>query len=202
MHNQHHSDNVHGEEIRHHDVAYDHSDLGARGIYAVLIAFAVFGVLVHVIIWGFMRYLGDFRLVKTPGAPVNIARPVVLPTGDPMLRFPTPVLQPNGVADLEMANKGWHETTTTYGWVNEQAGVARIPISSAIDLVAQRGLPTRPNAALPSTASFGSAPLIGGGYRSPQADNGQPSNQQPNVPQQPGPNNGPVQQSPAPQGRH
>lgn len=32
---------------------------------------------------------------------------------------------------------------TTYGWVDREKGVVRIPIDRAIDLLAQRGLPTR-----------------------------------------------------------
>jgi len=32
----------------------------------------------------------------------------------------------------------------TYGWVDQQKGVVRIPIQRAIDLVAERGLPSMP----------------------------------------------------------
>ena len=34
----------------------------------------------------------------------------------------------------------------SYGWVDQQAGVVRIPIDRAMELLAQRGLPTRPQA--------------------------------------------------------
>jgi hypothetical protein len=34
----------------------------------------------------------------------------------------------------------------SYGWVDQQAGIARIPIDRAMALLAQRGLPTRPQA--------------------------------------------------------
>ena len=33
---------------------------------------------------------------------------------------------------------------TTYGWVDRKGGIVRIPIDRAIDLLAQRGLPTKP----------------------------------------------------------
>jgi len=33
---------------------------------------------------------------------------------------------------------------TTYGWVDREKGIVRIPIDRAIDLLATRGLPTRP----------------------------------------------------------
>ncbi len=34
----------------------------------------------------------------------------------------------------------------TYGWVDQQHGIVRIPIDRAIDMLAQRGLPSRPAA--------------------------------------------------------
>ena len=36
------------------------------------------------------------------------------------------------------------KTLHSYGWMDQQAGVVRIPIDRAMELVAQRGLPTRP----------------------------------------------------------
>ena len=38
------------------------------------------------------------------------------------------------------------QTLNSYGWVDQQAGVVRIPIDRAMQLLAQRGLPTRPQA--------------------------------------------------------
>ena len=38
------------------------------------------------------------------------------------------------------------QTLNSYGWVDQQAGVVRIPIDRAMELLAQRGLPTRPQA--------------------------------------------------------
>ena len=52
----------------------------------------------------------------------------------------------------------------TYGWVNPNTGTVRIPIDQAIDMVAQKGLPSKPSPAgsdndgyrmIPSDASGG-----------------------------------------------
>ncbi len=110
-----------------------------------------------------MHYFGNYRITGAPSGPVNIARMAVVPKGDPALRFPTPVLQPDPVADLNKFKAGEQELLNEYGWVNQQSGVLRIPISRAIDLIAERGLPTRPDAGVPVSRSFGSAPLLGGG---------------------------------------
>ncbi len=36
-----------------------------------------------------------------------------------------------------------HEVLTTYGWMDKNAGVVRIPIERAKDLLIERGLPVR-----------------------------------------------------------
>jgi hypothetical protein len=163
MGNGHHNGEIHEETIRHHDVAYEHSDLGSRGIYGVLVGFAIFIVFVLLVTWGLLRYFGGFRITPRPAGPASVARYAAVPGGDPALRFPTPVLQPDPVADLNKFRAANEERLNTYGWVNQQAGVVRIPISRAMDLVAQRGLPTRSNAGVPVSQAFGSAPLLGGG---------------------------------------
>jgi len=44
----------------------------------------------------------------------------------------------------------------SYGWVDEQAGTAHIPIDHAMDLIVERGLPVRP-ASETETNSAGTA---------------------------------------------
>ena len=50
--------------------------------------------------------------------------------------------------------------STTYGWVDQQKGVVRIPIAQAMDLVVKKGLPVR--AAAPPTAEGVSVPTESG----------------------------------------
>jgi len=57
---------------------------------------------------------------------------------------PAPVLQVHphqGLVDYCAAQQ---ETVSSYGWVNQESGVARIPVDRAMDLILARGLPTRP----------------------------------------------------------
>jgi hypothetical protein len=44
---------------------------------------------------------------------------------------------------LEAFRAGEHEALTTYGWVDQNAGIVRIPIARAKELMLERGLPTR-----------------------------------------------------------
>jgi hypothetical protein len=49
----------------------------------------------------------------------------------------------NPLEEMKRLRKSWDEQLKSYGWVNEQAGVVRIPIDDAKKLLLQRGLPTR-----------------------------------------------------------
>ena len=45
--------------------------------------------------------------------------------------------------EMKELRKSWDDQINTYGWVDEQGGVVRIPIDEAKRLLLQRGLPTR-----------------------------------------------------------
>jgi hypothetical protein len=53
-------------------------------------------------------------------------------------------LQADPVADKERQFAAQQQRLNTYGWVDEKAGTAHIPIERAMELVAQRGIPARP----------------------------------------------------------
>ena len=57
---------------------------------------------------------------------------------------------PSPTAPSDDALKQLHATEnavlTTYGWVDRQKGLVRIPIDRAMELLLQRGLPARPSA--------------------------------------------------------
>lgn len=57
---------------------------------------------------------------------------------------PAPRLQPDPLADLHALHAQEDAVLTTYGWVDRQAGIVRIPVSRAMELVIERGLPARP----------------------------------------------------------
>ena len=65
---------------------------------------------------------------------------------DDIAKFPEPHLETD--EPREISNFRMHEEQAlhSYGWVDQSAGVVRIPIDRAMELLAQRGLPTRPQA--------------------------------------------------------
>ena len=60
---------------------------------------------------------------------------------------PTPALQRQPFKDITTLRQSEADKLGTYGWVDKEGGVARIPIDRAMDLLLQKGLPVRPDAA-------------------------------------------------------
>ncbi len=57
---------------------------------------------------------------------------------------PGPLLQANPTADMAAMRREEDQLLSTYGWVDRQQGVVRVPIDRAIDLVLEAGLPQQP----------------------------------------------------------
>jgi hypothetical protein len=57
---------------------------------------------------------------------------------------PEPRLQVNAGADLKALRAAEDSVFNSYGWVDQPAGIVRIPIARAMNLLAQRGLPAPP----------------------------------------------------------
>jgi hypothetical protein len=66
-------------------------------------------------------------------------------------QFPEPRLEDNERTELNDFRYSEEEKLNSYGWVDQNAGVVHIPITRAMELIAQKGLPTTPQA---GTAPF------------------------------------------------
>jgi hypothetical protein len=123
--------------------AYEHSDADVRSL--VKFAFALFVVLVAVIIlmrWMFF-YFAKSQQLGPPASPFENAR--VLP--------PQPRLQVKPGLDLQAYCEDQLQQLDTYGWVDPHNEVVRIPVDRAMDLILQRGLPTRPAGSSPTSGA-------------------------------------------------
>lgn len=145
------------EHVEHPSTAYDHTDLGARGIFVFLVGLALTIAMVHLVIYGFVRVYERFQPQSIQTA-ASITEPTAQagPKGEPTAHFPYPQVQPDPVGDMNKFREAEELELNSAGWIDQSAGVAHIPIERAIDLVAQRGLPVRPAPAQSSAAEFGS----------------------------------------------
>jgi len=141
------TDNIHFDG--HDDEEFEREDLGAKPIIVFLIALIVGCVVVALLLKGMYSFL-DKRETQHQPAQSPLAQQTTTDTrtvepGD-VTKFPQPRLETHETAEIDSFRLKEAQTLHSYGWVDEQAGVVRIPIDRAMELLAQRGLPTRPQA--------------------------------------------------------
>ncbi|MGA8222229.1 MAG: hypothetical protein WB780_11295 [Candidatus Acidiferrales bacterium] len=129
---------------------YERKDADVRSL--LKFGLSLFVILVVVLIsmkWTF-SYFAASQQLGPPASPFENAR--VLP--------PQPRLQPQPRLDLEAYCSTQMTELNTYGWVDPHNEVVRIPVDRAMDLIIQRGLPSRPAPGAPpdGTAAPGATP--------------------------------------------
>jgi hypothetical protein len=127
---------------------YERSDMNPTLILAAAAGFLA--VLAVVLI-----AITVFEAVAT-GVPASISRPSDLLQGlqaAPAPTPPAPRLEAESGQSLEPYRAAEERKLSTYAWVDRQNGVVRIPIDRAVDLLAQRGLPSRTGSAPADTAA-------------------------------------------------
>ena len=67
-----------------------------------------------------------------------------VPPQYPETAFPDPRLETDERTQLYSIRIAEERKLNSYGWVDEKAGTVHIPIERAMELLAQRGLPLRP----------------------------------------------------------
>ena len=141
------------EEVRQHahnpEMEFERQDLSPRSVYAFLIGLAVAGAVVYFVLWGFYDFMDAYdkkhQPYQNPLVQPSTADTRTVPLGE-INKFPQPRLERNERLEINDFRLKEEQALNSYGWVDEKAGVVRIPIDRAMQLVAQRGLPTTPRA--------------------------------------------------------
>lgn len=156
--------NHHGHDERQNGGGFEQQDLGSRPVYGFLISLVVVGVLLYYVLWGVFHFLDAFN--RKQERPVNPMVQAEQDTREPSTphtnlkiqqEFPEPRLEDNERTELAPFRYQEEQKLNSYGWVDQNAGVARIPITKAMELIAQRGLPTTPQAGTAPTSTVGMA---------------------------------------------
>jgi hypothetical protein len=142
----------HGPE--HPEIRSETRDVRASAI----LKFAVYLFLATIAVLFLMQrlYVAFARLEASQQPP-----PPIMQTA-PDRKPPLPRLQELPTLDLETLHKNESGVLTSYGWVDPQGGVVRIPIDEAMRLVAVRGLPVRGAVPQPTPAP---EPKAGGKHK-------------------------------------
>jgi hypothetical protein len=137
------------EETKPGAEGFERQDLTAHAVFAFLISLLVGGVLVYFVVWGLYDFM-DARQRSRQAPQGPLVKPgetdsrIVSP--DEITKFPQPRLERNERVEINDFRLKEEQTLNSYGWVDQPAGVVHIPIERAMQLVAQRGLPTTPKA--------------------------------------------------------
>jgi hypothetical protein len=138
---------MHVHENHGDDIGFERQDLGSKPVFGFIISLVISGVLIYYVIWGIFHFLDAFdrknQQVRAPLVQIEKANPREVQSSE-MQRFPEPHLEENERSELNGFRYGEEEELNSYGWVDEKAGVAHIPITQAMQMIAQRGLPTTP----------------------------------------------------------
>ena len=124
---------------------HEPTEIKIRPAILVAIGIVVLVVTVTTVLGGLMS------LFKTEEKALGLSSPALYK--DDAGQFPEPRLQRNTTDDMAKFLDNERAGLESYGWVDRQAGIARIPIERALELMAERGLPTadtRPKSTEPS----------------------------------------------------
>jgi hypothetical protein len=138
----------HKHEPQQDDIGFEHEDLGAKPVIGFIVTLVISGVLIYYVIWGIFHFLDAYdrkhQQARTPMIQVESnTRDVQTQL---IQRFPEPRLEDNERTELNGFRYGEEQELNSYGWVDKNAGIAHIPIEQAMQLIAQKGLPTTPQA--------------------------------------------------------
>ena len=137
------------EEMQNDDVAHEHSDINIPAlIWSAVILAAVVSVTAILMLWLF-NFLESQAAARDPKlSPLAMPATTMPPTTTASPFFggaPEPKLMTGEPSRLNEVRTEEQEQLHGYGWVDEKAGVARIPIDDAKKLTLERGLAVRPD---------------------------------------------------------
>jgi hypothetical protein len=140
-------------EMHNDDVAHEHSDINVRTVLAFAAGMAVVVAASALLVWIVFRTLEGQAAASDPEL-----SPVAAPAGQ---QPPAPRLLTDEPGNLRRVRAEEANTLDRYGWVDERAGVAHVPIEEAKKLLVQHGLPTRATGAVDDPRTGTDAPAYG-----------------------------------------
>ena len=118
------------------DIHHETSDVNIRGILAFGAGLLISAVIIHFLVWLLFAYfVSRESQLAVRQFPLAAEQQNRLP--------PEPRLQANPRQDLADLRRREDALLGSYGWVDKNAGIVRIPIGEAMKLTLERGLPVR-----------------------------------------------------------
>jgi len=111
--------------------SHERSDVSARGAAWFALSL-VFGVALTALLVWWMQMRLDHSVPVWPHQPTP---------ANPQFRSPAPVLQTASTEDLKIFRAAEDKALQSCEWMDRKAGVIRIPLDRAREIILQRGLP-------------------------------------------------------------
>ena len=118
------------------EVGHESRDVEARVYIYALLAIVVLTVFMNLFL-SLVFWSLDRNEKKVNGERPPMLKQLNLP------KPPPPRLQISPRHDLEELHAREDEELNSYGWISPEQGIVRLPIQKAMDLIVQRGLPTK-----------------------------------------------------------
>ncbi len=130
------------------DAKHEHTDINVQVGYKFALWLAAAVMISAAIVYGtFWVFEGRARTAGAAAQQYPLAAQPLPGSGERVERpMPTPALQTEPFRDINQLRAGETDKLHTYGWVDKEGGVTRVPIDRAMEVVLQRGLPVRPDA--------------------------------------------------------
>jgi hypothetical protein len=125
---------IHLPDMSRPGAEHERSDIDVWAVGKFAIALGFLCVLSFGLLFGLFKYFQSVTGGPMPKSELNV---------DARSLPPEPRLQTTPITDLKEMRAAEDKILGTYGWVDQSHGVVRVPIDRAMDMLAQRGLPSR-----------------------------------------------------------
>lgn len=144
---------------------HEKSDVNVRALLQFFVAFVIFSFATYFVVRVmFVYFKGSEKQASTDAVPLTMmvkpagaaipAEPRLQPFQNKMQKGPEiPPNRNTPVTDMEDMRKGENAALTSYGWIDRQKGIVRLPIDDAKKLALQRGFPVVPQTTPPAAAA-------------------------------------------------
>ena len=119
------------DENKHRQIGHETTDVNVWAVGKFAIGLVVVCVVSIALLFGLLKFFQSREETS------------VANTVEPTKMFPQPQLQKTPIPDLKAIRAEEDKLLNGYAWVDQPKGVVRIPVDRAIEVLAQRGLPSR-----------------------------------------------------------
>ena len=119
------------DENKHPHIGHETTDVNVWAVGKFAIGLVIVCVVSIALLFGLLKFFQSREETS------------VANTVEPTKLFPQPQLQKTPIPDLKAIRAEEDKLLNGYAWVDQPKGVVRIPVDRAIEVLAQRGLPSR-----------------------------------------------------------